>query len=273
MTELRGALIGCGFFAVNQMYGWRDAGGASIVAICDRDPARLKIVGDQFGIERRYTDADAMLQAESLDFLDIATTVQTHRPLVELAASHKLPVICQKPFAPTLADAKAMVAACSSRASVMSLPPRSPCWLRKGPCSDAPPLDNARMACGVLGVVAVEDGAEHPHQRPVPIASVAKMMTAYVVLRHHPLRPGESGPRFVVGPGDVADTEARRRDGQSIVAVRAGEQLTEREALLAILLPSANNVAVLVARQVSGSVPAFVAEMNRTARAAWWWRR
>jgi predicted dehydrogenase len=113
MTELRGALIGCGFFAVNQMHGWRDAGGASIVAICDRDPARLKIVGDQFGIERRYTDADTMLQAENLDFLDIATTVQTHRPLVELAAAHKLPVICQKPFAPTLADAKAMVAACA----------------------------------------------------------------------------------------------------------------------------------------------------------------
>jgi D-alanyl-D-alanine carboxypeptidase (penicillin-binding protein 5/6) len=106
-----------------------------------------------------------------------------------------------------------------------------------------------------------------PDQHPVPIASVAKVMTAYVVLQHHPLRAGDSGPRFVVGEDDVVDTETRRRDGQSIVAVRAGEQLTEREALMAILLPSANNVAVLVARQVSGSVAAFVAEMNRAARA------
>src|SRR5207244_8385662 len=65
----------------------------------------------------------------------------------------------------------------------------------------------------------------------------------------------------------VADTEARRRDGQSVVAVRAGEQLSERDALMAILLPSANNVSLLVARQVSGSVASFVAEMNRTARA------
>jgi len=106
-----------------------------------------------------------------------------------------------------------------------------------------------------------------PHQRPVPIASVAKVMTAYLVLKHYPLREGDNGPVFDVGQDDVVDTEARRRDGQSVVAVRAGEQLTERDALMAILLPSANNVSVLVARQVSGSVDAFVAEMNRTARA------
>jgi predicted dehydrogenase len=112
MADLRGGLIGCGFFAVNQMHGWRDAKGASIAAICDRDSARLKIVGDQFGIERRYTDAAEMLRTEKLDFVDIATTVQTHKPLVELAATHRLPVICQKPFALSLTDAKAMVAAC-----------------------------------------------------------------------------------------------------------------------------------------------------------------
>jgi serine-type D-Ala-D-Ala carboxypeptidase (penicillin-binding protein 5/6) len=109
--------------------------------------------------------------------------------------------------------------------------------------------------------------AVSPHQQPVPIASVAKVMTAYVVLKHYPPRAAGSGPRFVVGQDDVVDTEARRREGQSVVAVRAGEQLTERDALMAILLPSANNVAVLVARQVDGNVASFVAEMNRTARA------
>jgi len=109
--------------------------------------------------------------------------------------------------------------------------------------------------------------AVSPNQQPVPIASVAKVMTAYLVLKHYPLGAGDGGHRFSVGQRDVADTEARRRDGQSIVAVRAGEQLSERDALMAILLPSANNIAVLVARQVDGSVSAFVAEMNRTAHA------
>ncbi|MER9345728.1 Gfo/Idh/MocA family oxidoreductase [Mesorhizobium sp. M0227] len=113
MAELRGALIGCGFFAVNQMHAWRGIAGASIVAICDRDPERLKIVGDQFGIAKRYTDAAELFAGESLDFVDIATTAPSHRPLVEMAAAHRVPVICQKPFAPTLADAKAMVGACA----------------------------------------------------------------------------------------------------------------------------------------------------------------
>ena len=109
--------------------------------------------------------------------------------------------------------------------------------------------------------------AVSPHQQPAPIASLAKVMTAYVVLRHHPLQAGDSGRRFVVSQRDVADTETRRREDQSIVDIHAGEPLTEREALMGMLLPSANNIAVLVARQVAGSVSSFVAGMNRTAHA------
>ena len=113
MANLRGALIGCGFFAINHLHGWKQAQGAKIVAICDRSLERLKILGDHFDIASRYSDAADMLAKEKLDFVDIATTAPTHRPLAELAASHKLAVICQKPFAPTLDDAKAIVAACA----------------------------------------------------------------------------------------------------------------------------------------------------------------
>jgi D-apiose dehydrogenase len=112
MMEFNGALIGCGFFAVNHMHGWAEVDGASIVAICDRDPERLRIVGDQFGIDRRYAAAEEMFAKERLDFVDIATSAPTHRPLVELAARNKVPVICQKPFAPTLEEARQMVRAC-----------------------------------------------------------------------------------------------------------------------------------------------------------------
>jgi D-alanyl-D-alanine carboxypeptidase (penicillin-binding protein 5/6) len=119
------------------------------------------------------------------------------------------------------------------------------------------------------GAYVLGDGrpAVSPHEQPVPIASVAKVMTAYLVLKHDPLPAADSGRRFVVSQRDVVDTETRRHEGQSIVDVGAGEQLTERDALMAILLPSANNIAVLVARQVDGSVASFVAEMNRTADA------
>lgn len=71
------------------------------------------------------------------------------------------------------------------------------------------------------------------------------MMTAYLVLRDHPLRRGRRG---------------------SIVSVAAGERLSERHALPALLLPSANNIAAVLARWDAGSVGRFVARMDVTAR-------
>ena len=104
---LNGGVIGCGFFAVNHLAAWELIQGAAIVAVCDQDLAKAKWTG-----ARSYTDAAAMLAEEQLDFVDIITTVESHRPLVELAAAHGVPVICQKPFALDMADARAMVSAC-----------------------------------------------------------------------------------------------------------------------------------------------------------------
>jgi D-apiose dehydrogenase len=112
MTEIRGALIGCGFFSINHLHGWEGVEGVSIVAICDRNSERLTSVGNQFGINDRYSDAEAMFEKVKLDFVDIATTVTSHRALVEMAARRGVAVICQKPFAVSLSDAKAMVTAC-----------------------------------------------------------------------------------------------------------------------------------------------------------------
>lgn len=109
---IEGALIGCGFFAQNHLHAWRDIEGATIVALCDADTARLQRTGAAFGIDRLYTDAAALFAAEKLDFVDIATTVASHRSLVEMAAAARVPAICQKPFALTLDDARAMVDAC-----------------------------------------------------------------------------------------------------------------------------------------------------------------
>ncbi len=125
------------------------------------------------------------------------------------------------------------------------------------------------------GQGAYQLGDERPaasaDEHPVPIASLAKVMTAYLVLHALPLHDGDDGPPVVVTRADVADTDRRRHEDQSIVGVRAGERLTERQALMAVLLPSANNIAVLLARQVGGSVDAFVATMNRTAHALGMW--
>lgn len=113
------ALIGCGFFAENHLHAWADLGGADVVAICDVDPNRLALVGDQFNIARRHTSAEDMFADGGFDAVDIATTVPTHRSLVELAARNKVHVICQKPFAANMADARAMVAAFEGAGKVL----------------------------------------------------------------------------------------------------------------------------------------------------------
>ena len=105
-----------------------------------------------------------------------------------------------------------------------------------------------------------------PNQHAAPIASVAKVMTAYLVLRDHPLRLGQDGPMITLTAADVADTDRRRGQQESVVSVAAGEQLTERQALQALLLPSANNIAAVLARWGAGSVERFVARMNAAAR-------
>jgi D-alanyl-D-alanine carboxypeptidase (penicillin-binding protein 5/6) len=101
--------------------------------------------------------------------------------------------------------------------------------------------------------------------RPVPIASVAKAMTAYVILHDHPLTADRSGPDIEVQPSEAAAYPSQARDGDSLVPVVAGERLTERQALTALLLPSADNMAWILARWDAGSQAAFVARMNATA--------
>jgi D-alanyl-D-alanine carboxypeptidase (penicillin-binding protein 5/6) len=120
------------------------------------------------------------------------------------------------------------------------------------------------------GQAAVQVGQSQiqagPNQHAAAIASVAKVMTAYLVLRDHPLRPGQNGPTITLTDADVADTDRRRGQHESVVSIAAGEQLTERQALQALLLPSANNIAAVLARWDAGSADRFVARMNATAR-------
>lgn len=113
-SVLKGGVIGCGFFARNHMNGWHEAEGAEIVAVCDADRTKAETFARDFGVPKIYTDAEEMLRKERLDFVDVITQPGSHRPLVELAAAHGVPVICQKPLAPTLEDGRAMVEACQA---------------------------------------------------------------------------------------------------------------------------------------------------------------
>lgn len=117
-------------------------------------------------------------------------------------------------------------------------------------------------AVGVSGLGLIAATLEAP---PTPAASVAKVMTALVVLVDKPLRKGEAGPTLTMTDQDVATYKADAADEQSVVPVVAGEQLSEFAALQALLIPSGNNIAETLARWDAGSVDAFVAKMNQRA--------
>ena len=137
---------------------------------------------------------------------------------------------------------------------------------QRGVLGEAPPS----TVWPAYGQAAVQIGQSQiqagPNLHAAAIASVAKVMTAYVVLRDHPLRLGHDGPTITLTAADVADTDRRRRRQESVVSIAAGEQLTERQALQALLLPSANNIAAVLAQWDAGSASRFVARMNATAR-------
>lgn len=112
-----------------------------------------------------------------------------------------------------------------------------------------------------LGVIA-----ETPGQEQAPIASLTKMMTAYVYLQAKPLHVGEDGPVTTITAADVAEYEKDRAAGDSVVRVKAGDKFTERQLLEALMLPSGDNIATLMAQQVAGSESAFVTKMNEAAK-------
>ncbi|MFH8562834.1 D-alanyl-D-alanine carboxypeptidase [Streptomyces sp. NPDC017988] len=105
-------------------------------------------------------------------------------------------------------------------------------------------------------------------QKPVPIASIAKVMTVYVILRDHPLEKGKDGPKIPVDAAAEKHYETGKAEQESVVRVAEGQKITQYEALQAVMLPSANNIAKLLARwdSKSGSEDAFVAKMNKTAK-------
>jgi len=114
-------------------------------------------------------------------------------------------------------------------------------------------------------VIPGEGVAQSWHNEVLPIASLTKLMTAYVVLKQLPLGIGQTGPCVTVSTSDVLAYEALNAQDESSVYVVEGESLCESDLLKGLLVHSASNYAVLLANMVSGNTTAFVARMNATA--------
>ncbi|KJY28149.1 penicillin-binding protein [Streptomyces katrae] len=119
---------------------------------------------------------------------------------------------------------------------------------------------------GAVRISGSGDIATFGEQKPVPTASVAKAMTAYVILKNHPLRKDDPGPQIEIDAQAAA--ESNSDDESRIKHLTVGQKFSQRELLKMVMVPSANNIARLLARWDGGSggEAAFVAKMNAAAR-------
>jgi serine-type D-Ala-D-Ala carboxypeptidase (penicillin-binding protein 5/6) len=131
-----------------------------------------------------------------------------------------------------------------------------------GTAVDLPWAPTGQSAVAIPSVgYAAQSGAESA----VPIASLTKMMTAYVILQDHPLTLGEQGPQVTITTADAQDFGLDTETDQANIELQAGEVLTEYQLLEGLLVHSANDFAFSLADWDAGSVTAFVAKMNTTA--------
>lgn len=111
MKARKVGLVGTGWWSEKHLKAWGRIPGAELAALCDLDPERLAAKGKEFGVpaSRLYSGLDAMLADADIDIVDIVTGPQTHLELVRKAAAAGKHILCQKPFAPSLAEAEEMV--------------------------------------------------------------------------------------------------------------------------------------------------------------------
>lgn len=137
-----------------------------------------------------------------------------------------------------------------------------------GLATAAQPVQLTWPAAGSAAVGAVGFGtlAEHGDAQPRPTASTAKLITALAILEKHPLQLGQQGPAITIKKADVDLYNKYYGEGGSVVKVAAGERISEYQALEAMLLPSANNMADTGAAWAFGSVPAYISYANGMAQ-------
>ncbi|HXH22338.1 MAG TPA: D-alanyl-D-alanine carboxypeptidase [Dehalococcoidia bacterium] len=129
------------------------------------------------------------------------------------------------------------------------------------------PLPLPATGASIVSVTGLGTLAASGAPAPRPIASITKVMTAWVILKYHPLRPGEPGPTITTTAADASRYLQMLAQDQSVLPVAAGMSFTQLELLQGLLVPSANNFAEILAVWDAGSVQAFVQKMNAEARA------
>ena len=118
-NALRVAIAGAGFAGGLHLAGWRRVPNAKVVAICDPDTEKAEARAREFGVASVFRDADEMLETTRPDAIDIVAPMDLHVPLCMLAAAKGVHILCQKPLAPTLAEAQSLARSVGGKVRLM----------------------------------------------------------------------------------------------------------------------------------------------------------
>ncbi|TGD96332.1 Gfo/Idh/MocA family protein [Methylobacterium nonmethylotrophicum] len=189
-SPLRIGLIGAGWVTQHHLAGWaRLAGRATVAAIADPSAERREARARDFAIPRHFATAREMFEAGGLDAVDIAAPRAVHAELVRLAADHGLPILCQKPLAPTLAEAQALVAEVEGRVRLMvhenwrfrAYYREAAAWLRAGMIGR--PFA-ARLSVVTSGTLPDAGGRFPALERQPFMRDETRMLVAEVLIHH-----------------------------------------------------------------------------------------
>lgn len=115
-SQLRGLLVGAGYFSDFHLDAWQRMSGASIVCVCDLDEARARAAADKYGIADSCSVLSTALGRDDLDFVDVATGPAGRLEVVQQVIQRGLPMICQKPLAHRFDEAKQIIDAANASA-------------------------------------------------------------------------------------------------------------------------------------------------------------
>jgi D-apiose dehydrogenase len=213
---LRIGLIGAGMVSRHHLIAWADiAEQARVVAIADPSADNAARRANEFGISKIYASAEAMLAAVELDAIDIAAPREMHAPLVWLAATKHLPVLCQKPLAPNLQEATALAAEVEDQTRLMvhenwrfrGYYRDAAAWLREGRIGNVKQVQLILLTSGVL------PGADGlcPALERQPFMRREKRMLVAEVLIHH-----LDTLRMLLGPMRVTAAQLSRSSDQLV---------------------------------------------------------
>ncbi|MEP9352268.1 Gfo/Idh/MocA family oxidoreductase [Xanthobacter sp. KR7-65] len=190
MAPLRVGLIGAGWVTQHHLRGWQEIGDkARVVAIADPSSARAAERAEAFAIPAVFDSAEAMLAAGGLDAVDIAAPRAVHADLARLVARHGLPILCQKPLAPTLAEAERLVADIGGQVRLMvhenwrfrAYYRQAAAWLRDGRIGA---VRGAALTLVTSGTVPDADGRLPALERQPFMAGESRMLVAEVLIHH-----------------------------------------------------------------------------------------